>query len=214
VVGAAAAGEAAVGEAAAAGERCTYGIFVAEPSSMKTIKVLSVIMFAGLAALESGCAHQDAIPPVVSAPYQEPPVATTTITSAQANLASQLAVSDELTKACQLHFGDVDQAPKFSFDNSDVGTQDRAVLDQIATCVTSGPLQGRGLALVGRADPRGESEYNMALGQRRASSVSQYLAQLGVDSGKIDESSRGNLDAMGTTDETWQRDRRVDISLR
>jgi peptidoglycan-associated lipoprotein len=133
---------------------------------MKATKALSVTMFAGLGALEGGCAHQDASPPVESAPYHSPVVAT--ITSAQANLASQLLVSDEIARACQLHFGDADQAPKFSFDNSDVGDQDSAVLDQIATCVTSGPLQGRGLVLVGRADPRGEREYNMALGQRRA----------------------------------------------
>jgi peptidoglycan-associated lipoprotein len=190
------------------------GMPVAEVIVMKTSRALNVIMFAGLAAFEGGCAHQDAIPAVESAPYQPPVVAATTVTSAQANPPSQVVISEEIAKACRLHFGDVNQAPKFSVDDSDLGDQDRAVLDQIATCVTSGPLQGRALVLVGRADPRGESDYNMALGQRRASSVSQYLGQLGVDSGKIDESSRGNLDATGTSDETWQLDRRVDISLR
>ena len=87
------------------------------------------------------------------------------------------------------------------------------VLAQIAKCVTTGPLAGRALELVGRADPRGESEYNMALGERRASSVREYLSRLGVDRAKLIESSRGKLDAMGTDENGWRRDRRVDILL-
>ena len=42
------------------------------------------------------------------------------------------------------------------------------MLQQIATCVTTGPLRGKTLKLVGRADPRGEVEYNMGLGEHRA----------------------------------------------
>jgi hypothetical protein len=50
--------------------------------------------------------------------------------------------------------------------------------------------------------------------ERRASSVSQYLTQLGVDSARITETPRGKLDATGTDDATWGRDRRVDVDLR
>ena len=73
------------------------------------------------------------------------------------------------------------RAPKFDFDNSSLEPQDVTVLQQIAKCVTNGPLKGRSLLLTGRADPRGEVEYNFALGEHRADAVDTYLAQLGVD---------------------------------
>jgi hypothetical protein len=46
--------------------------------------------------------------------------------------------------------------------------------------MTTGPLTGKSVELVGRADPRAEAEYNMNLGATRADAVKHYLAQLGV----------------------------------
>jgi len=121
--------------------------------------------------------------------------------NATAATAGSIQLSNELSSACRIQFGDVDRAPKFDF-------------DQVARCVTSGPLKGRALLLVGRADPRGEAEYNMVLGEHRADSVARYLESLGVPGDKIAETSRGKLDATGTDEETWRKDRRVDIALR
>ena len=123
-------------------------------------------------------------------------------------------VSEEIAKACQLHFNNDAAAPKFDFDESEVLPQDRDVLAQVAACVTTGPLKGRALGLIGRADPRGEEEYNMALGGRRAQSIQSYLSHLGVESARMLETSRGELDATGTDEAGWQHDRRVDILLR
>lgn len=53
----------------------------------------------------------------------------------------------------------------------------------------------------------------MALGARRASSVAGFLDRLGVDRARIRETSRGELDATGKDEATWQIDRRVDIVL-
>ena len=91
-----------------------------------------------------------------------------------------LGVSDALARECALSIAHVDKAPKFAFDEFELLAADRDVLDKIATCVTTGPLMGKKLALVGRADPRGTEEYNLGLGSRRAASVSQYLGRLGV----------------------------------
>jgi peptidoglycan-associated lipoprotein len=87
-------------------------------------------------------------------------------------------------------------------------------LQQIATCVTTGPLKGRALQLVGRADARGEAEYNMGLGEHRADAVRKYLGALGVPQTQLTETSRGKLDATGTDEAGYQRDRRVDVALR
>lgn len=154
-----------------------------------------------------GCAHKDVAPPPIS-----PPIAQTTTTSAPtANTNKNVVVSDELAKACKIDFDNEATAPKFDFDESEVRPGDRTVLDQVARCVSTGPLKGRALHLVGRADPRGEQEYNMVLGSSRASAVARYLNALGVPTSQITQSSRGKLDATGTDDASWQLDRRVDI---
>lgn len=123
-------------------------------------------------------------------------------------------VSDEIAAACAIRFNDVSRAPKFDFDRSDVGQEDSDVLGQVAKCLMSGPLAGRSIALIGRADPRGTSEYNMDLGAQRASNVSNFLVGLGLDRTKLSSTSRGELDATGSDEAGWQRDRRVDIVLR
>ncbi|MGH7280485.1 MAG: OmpA family protein [Polyangiaceae bacterium] len=125
-----------------------------------------------------------------------------------------LTISNEIATACGIEFNDVSTAPKFDFDQSVLQPTDEEVLAQVARCVTTGPLKGRSLELVGRADPRGEVEYNFALGEHRADSVMSYLTQMGVDPQKVGESSRGKLDATGTDEAGWAKDRRVDITLK
>src|SRR6185436_8097299 len=104
---------------------------------------------------------------------------------------------DSLAKLCHVTFGNADRAPKFDFDEAALLPEDRDVLEQVAKCVTTGPLRGRHLSLVGRADPRGEIEYNMALGDHRADAVRTYLTHLGVEETGISQTSRGELDAEG-----------------
>jgi outer membrane protein OmpA-like peptidoglycan-associated protein len=107
----------------------------------------------------------------------------------------------------------VADAPKFAFDKSRILPDDRDVLAEVATCVTEGPLKGRAVKLVGRADPRGTEQYNMELGERRSNSVMSYLSGLGVPSPQMSETSRGALDATGSDKSAWQLDRRVDIDV-
>jgi outer membrane protein OmpA-like peptidoglycan-associated protein len=120
-------------------------------------------------------------------------------------------VSDEIRKACGID--DSDRAPKFDFDSSQLSSNDRDILAQIAKCLTTGPLKGRSVELTGRTDPRGESEYNMNLGASRAKSADDYMAGLGVAANQMSLTSRGALDATGHDEETWRHDRRVDVNL-
>jgi len=150
----------------------------------------------------AGCAKKPAAREVTTIPV-------TSAVTPRANVN----VSEELVRLCKLRFDDVERAPKFDFDEAALTRQDRDVLEQVAKCVTTGPLKGRRLALVGRADPRGEPEYNMVLGDHRAEAVHVYLAQLGVAQKSMTQTSRGELDALGYDEDGWQRDRRVDIHL-
>ncbi len=138
---------------------------------------------------------------------------TSTSVTAQPMAPKNMGLSNDFS-VCKIDFNNVSTAPKFGFDDATLPADERSVLHQIATCVTTGPLKGRSLHLVGRADPRGEQEYNMVLGGSRANTVKSYLTQDGVSASMISTTSRGKLDATGTDEQGWQQDRRVDIDLR
>jgi peptidoglycan-associated lipoprotein len=122
---------------------------------------------------------------------------------------SQINISDEIKKAC----GIADADAHFAFDSANVRDQDHKILGQLATCFSSGPLAGREMRLVGHADPRGEPEYNMVLGGKRADNVKGFIAKKGLNADKMATTSRGEMDATGTDEGTWAKDRRVDVML-
>ena len=163
----------------------------------------------GLAVLAglAGCAHS--VPPPIVA--QTPVAVTSSPPQPPRHSDQQINLSADIRKMCGIDA--TDRAPKFDFDSQQLASNDRDILQQVARCFTTGPLTGRALQLTGRADPRGEAEYNMNLGEARATSVRTYLASLGVGSAKMTETSRGALDATGHDEETWRKDRRVDLIL-
>lgn len=119
-------------------------------------------------------------------------------------------IAPDLRAICGI--GDLERAPKFALDSAALESEGRQSLDALATCLHTGPLKGRAVSLVGRADPRGPEGYNEALGLRRADSVSAYLESLGVPPNSLRTTSRGELDATGHDETTWALDRRVDVS--
>lgn len=155
--------------------------------------------------------QQTKTPPVQTASREavEPPVAKT-----ETNVAASVGVSDDLAKQCRLSLSSPDQAPKFEFDEFQLLAEDRNILEQVAQCLTRGPLRGKRVQLVGRADPRGTDEYNLGLGTRRAATVSSYLQRLGVPSQQLQPKTRGDLDAIGSDEAGWRTDRRVDLELK
>jgi peptidoglycan-associated lipoprotein len=124
-----------------------------------------------------------------------------------------IGVSEDLMRQCTLKLDSVEKAPKFDYKKSELLPMDVGMLKQIADCFTTGPLKGESLHLVGRADPRGSVKYNDALGSRRANEVADFLEQNGVDSSRIDRTSRGKRDATGHNEATWAVDRRVDVLI-
>lgn len=121
----------------------------------------------------------------------------------------EIVISDEILKAC----GISQARAKFAFDSSRIEQGDHPVLDELAACFTTGKLSGRTMNLVGHADPRGEAEYNLVLGGKRADSVKHYLTARGLGQQQAETTSRGELDASGVDDATWTNDRRVQVIL-
>jgi peptidoglycan-associated lipoprotein len=149
--------------------------------------------------------------PAASKKIEEKPV--TAIKDDQ-QVSPGLAVSGDIASACGIKVATPSATnPKFDYDKDELTAEDRAVLDQIAACLTTGALKGKAVALIGRADPRGTEEYNLGLGSRRSHSVSQYLGRLGVGEPQMQVTTRGALDAAGTDEASWKTDRRVDIQL-
>ena len=161
----------------------------------------------------------EAAKPVVVAKAEPPKVEETkkdeTPHVAQA-VTNMLGLDSEIVRLCNLHF-DVapseEGAPRFDTDESELSSQDTAILQQVAQCLSTGPLAGKNVHLIGRADSRGTTEYNMVLGEHRANAVGHFLEERGVNSARVDETSRGELDATGSDDTSMRNDRRVDIML-
>jgi hypothetical protein len=104
-------------------------------------------------------------------------------------------------------------APKFAFDEAALQSPGRNVLDDVARCLTEGPLKGETITLVGRADERGSEQYNRNLGASRAASARDYLFQRGVPAEQMRLMSRGEQGARGSDEATYALDRRVDLEL-
>jgi peptidoglycan-associated lipoprotein len=179
------------------------------------MKLLVTALPLVLVAALSGACGGETKPPVVPPPAPVATVAPPPPAPAGPSKSEKMAVNvdDDIIKACNLKFENLDEAPKFDYDTDALTQGEKNILEAIAKCLTSGPLKGRAVDLVGRADPRGETEYNMTLGAKRARSVHTFLGGLGVPGDKLRDTSRGELDAKGTDEEGWRKDRRVDVRL-
>ncbi len=166
------------------------------------------IALLSLAAAACGGAKPASAPAQEATAPQPPP----TTSHEPKPVSSNVAISADILKACNIEFSNTTEAPKFEYDSSDLMPDDLRVLNQVAACLTTGPLKGRSVELIGRADPRGTAEYNLALGGHRAHQVTNYLLQHGV-SARLRETSRGALDATGHDESGWRADRRVDLVL-
>jgi peptidoglycan-associated lipoprotein len=72
------------------------------------------------------------------------------------------------------------------------------------------------LMIEGNADERGTTEYNLALGQKRAEAVKRALSVLGVSESRIEAISNGEEKprATGSTEAAWAENRRADMVLK
>jgi len=96
----------------------------------------------------------------------------------------------------------------FDFDSSTLSADAQATLDRQATWLKNYPSMN--VMVEGHCDPRGTREYNLALGERRANAVKDYLVNAGVDVFRIKTVSFGKerLAVEGNTEEAYHQDRR------
>ncbi|GAA0621606.1 MULTISPECIES: peptidoglycan-associated lipoprotein Pal [Thalassospira] len=96
----------------------------------------------------------------------------------------------------------------FGFDKYDLAGEARRTLELQAAWLKKYPQYK--VVVEGHADERGTREYNLALGERRANSVKDYLIALGIDPSRIETISYGKERpvALGHDEESWGKNRR------
>ena len=99
----------------------------------------------------------------------------------------------------------------FDFDKYDVRDQDKPVVENHAKYLNSNKT--RKIVIQGNTDERGGSEYNLALGQKRAEAVRKSMSLLGVSDSQMEAVSFGKEKpkATGHDESSWSENRRADI---
>lgn len=104
----------------------------------------------------------------------------------------------------------------FDYDKSDIRSDARDALTRDANLLKQIFQQDPNFTVVveGHCDERGSAEYNLALGDRRATSAKEFLVQLGVPADRLKTISYGKERPQCTeaNEECWQRNRRAHLS--
>lgn len=132
----------------------------------------------------------------------------------------QQAIDDSIRNARAMNARDSDvlrntlrEVVQFDFDESDLRDDARARLDAKLPILLANP--GVMLRISGHADERGSDEYNLALGQRRASAAKRYLTERGVAEGRIETASFGEEQpvAAGGDESAYATNRRAEFEI-
>ena len=155
-----------------------------------------------------GAASAPAPGAVTEAPVKEAPVAPVPVAPAPPPAAAAPGVAVTEEKLSQ--FDDV----RFDFDKSEVKEDGRKACGVVADYLKKRP--GVKLLIEGHCDERGTSEYNLALGDRRATAVMTYLVSLGVSKANLSTVSFGKEKPLdpGHDEGAWAKNRRAHFVLK
>jgi peptidoglycan-associated lipoprotein len=138
-------------------------------------------------------------PPPAAAPAPVQPAAAT-----EGNTAAEAAVRNRELIMTPVHF---------DYDSFDIRADSRQALEAKV------PLLGRDasirLRISGHADERGSTEYNVALGMRRAITVKEYLQNYRIDGSRLEVTSYGEERPaqLGSNEAAWSRNRRAEFEI-
>ena len=96
----------------------------------------------------------------------------------------------------------------FGYDSSELDDDDRSILDNQAKFLNQNPTLK--VTIEGHCDERGTREYNLALGEKRASAVKDYLISVGINSERVSVVSYGKErpQVLGSNKAAWSMNRR------
>ena len=158
-----------------------------------------------VAGFLGGCASPvklDAPAPVESRPTAQGPT----------NTQSQSGITPvDTTKGNAISAANLDRVIYFDFDSYVVKDEYRAIVEANAAMLKSDKAKKE--VAEGHTDERGGSEYNLALGQKRAEAVVKQMVLLGAADGQLEAVSYGKERpaAPGHDEESWAKNRRVEL---
>jgi peptidoglycan-associated lipoprotein len=178
---------------------------------------LSIAAFAVIAAL-SGCATTDDQSATVEdkSPIagSQSAAATSTGVAGGMGAGQSLGADARDTAAAGRGRPDLKRSVYFEFDRYDVKPEYRPLVETHARWLRANPTAR--LTIEGNSDERGSREYNVALGQRRAESVTSLMVTMGVKPQQIEAVSFGKEKprAEGHDEAAWSENRRSDFATR
>ena len=175
----------------------------------------------GIAVVVAGCAHQTNAPKVEQA---RPELSTKPAQASAAAPAESLCSRDldcgDGRLCLHQHCVNISSGAAecesvrvhFDFNSSQIHEADRPVLQRMAVCLKA--EQAVHVTVEGNADERGTEEYNLALGDKRATAVEKYLEALGVSGQQLRTVSYGKERPLCTEhDEAcWAKNRRAGLN--
>jgi peptidoglycan-associated lipoprotein len=177
-----------------------------------TYRRLLVMTVLALSTALAACRREEppAPPPP---PTATPPVAPAPDNSAAEAAAAAAAAEAERQRRIGIARGVLTQRIHFDYDESALRDDARQILGQKVTILRSSPQVN--LRVEGHADERGSTEYNMALGNRRAQSVLDYFTQQGLAGTRFMITSLGEeLPLVNASNESaWSQNRRAEFAV-
>ena len=139
--------------------------------------------------------------------------ATTASSSSSSSSASSSSSGESASASVKSEFAKVGTTVLFDFDSAQLTDYAQRVLDRQAAFMKARPETR--VIIGGHADERGTREYNLALGERRASSARDYLVAKGVNAARIRIISYGKERpaSVGSSEAAWRLNRRAQTVL-
>lgn len=101
----------------------------------------------------------------------------------------------------------------FEFDSYAINSSELSKIEGVGSWMKQ--ERGARVTIEGHCDERGTVEYNLALGQKRAEAVKDYLSKLGIETGRMRTISYGKEAPAepGRTEDAWAKNRRAHFKL-
>ena len=137
--------------------------------------------------------------------------ASTSASNSAASSSSSASASSEKTASEKL--AQVGDTVNFGFDSAELTVSARSTLNRQSAFLSVNP--DLMIVIEGHADERGTREYNLALGERRATAVRDYLVAKGINAARVRTVSYGKeRPAVSGSDEAaWSKNRRASTVL-
>jgi peptidoglycan-associated lipoprotein len=183
-------------------------------------RIASILGLGALAAATTmGCAHKPQTKPAEQTTASEPSAGTTSAAGTPEKLCSGDMDCGPKQLCIRQHCVDITAGMAecgalrvhFELDSAEIVPADRSLLERPARCLKA--AHSLHVTVEGNADERGTEEYNLALGDRRATSVAKYLESLGVSQEQLKTVSYGKENPLCTEhDEAcWAKNRRAAV---